>query len=142
MIEMPGLDLIINICLFKLLLQQIKARRVFDTFILGYGKLSLDPDYTRIFFHSDNDKKRGWNMSGYRNPEFDRIADESKRTVNLEQRQELIWRMQKVILEDVPYIPLYNPTLIEVVRKGRFAGWVEMQDGIGNIWSFCMVKPV
>lgn len=127
---------------FGSLLQQIKARHAFDTFILGYGKLSLDPDYARIFFHSGNDKKRGWNMSGYRNPEFDRLADDSERSMNPERRRELIWKMQKMILEDVPYIPLYNPTRIEAVRKGKFAGWVEMQDGIGNIWSFCQVRPV
>jgi len=126
---------------FGSLLQQIKARREFDTFILGYGRLSLDPDYVRSFFHSKNDRKRGWNMSGYRNPDFDRIADESARTMNQEKRKKLIWKMQKMILNDVPYIPLYNPRMIEAVREDRFHGWVEMLGGIGNIWSFCEVRP-
>jgi len=126
---------------FGSLIQQIKAKHDFDAFILGYGKLSLDPDYVRIFFHSQSDKKRGWNMSGYRNPEFDRLADASKTTINPEQRRELILKMQKMIIKDIPYVPLYNPTLIEAVRKKRFTGWVAMQDGIGNIWSFCQVKP-
>ncbi|MBK5100041.1 MAG: ABC transporter substrate-binding protein, partial [Desulfobacteraceae bacterium] len=126
---------------FGALIQQVKARREFDSFILGYGSLSLDPDYVRNFFHSMNDKPRGWNMSGYRNPDFDRIADESASTMDQEKRRELVWYMQKILIEDIPYIPLYNPTLIEAVRKGRFTGWVEMLGGIGNIWSFSLLKP-
>ena len=126
---------------FGALIQQVKARREFDSFILGYGSLSLDPDYVRNFFHSMNDKPRGWNMSGYRNPDFDRIADESASTMDQDKRRELVWDMQKILIEDIPYIPLYNPTLIEAVRKGRFTGWVEMLGGIGNIWSFSLLKP-
>ena len=26
--------------------------------------------------------------------------------------------------------------------EDRFDGWVEMLEGIGNIWSMCQVKPV
>jgi ABC-type transport system substrate-binding protein len=103
--------------------------------------LSLDPDWIRYFFHSSQDKKQGGNKSGYHNPDFDRIADLSARTVNREERRKLIHEMQKIILRDVPFIPLYNPILIEAVRKDGFTGWVETLEGIGNIWSFCELKP-
>lgn len=126
---------------FGALIQQVKVRHDFDAFVLGYGRLSLDPDYLRNFFITRNDKRRGWNMSGYSNPYYDRIADESASTMNKEKRRKLIWEMQKIIMRDVPYIPLYNPKLIEAVRKGRFSGWVEMLGGIGNMWSFCQLRP-
>jgi len=126
---------------FGALLTQVKERHEFDAFILGYGRLSMDPDYLRNFFHSANDKPRGWNMSGYKNPEFDRIAEKSAGEMNREQRKKLIFKMQKIIMADVPYIPIYNPALIEAVRKDTFTGWVETLDGIGNLWSFCRVKP-
>ncbi|MFH1488929.1 MAG: ABC transporter substrate-binding protein, partial [Pseudomonadota bacterium] len=120
------------------LLQQVKSgRHDFDLFIMGYGQLSLDPDYLRNFFHSSNDRHRGWNMSGYRNPHFDRLADESSRTMDMEKRRELIREMQRILLRDIPYLPLYNPKLVEAVKKRTFEGWVEMVDGIGNLWSFC-----
>jgi peptide/nickel transport system substrate-binding protein len=127
---------------FGALLQQVKVRHEFDSFILGYGNLSLDPDYLRNFFISTNDKKRGWNMSGYNNPNFDKIADESASAMNRDKRRSLIWEMQKIIIGDVPYIPLYDPKLIEAVRKGRFTGWVQMLGGVGNLWSFCQMKPM
>ena len=126
---------------FGSLTQQISVSRDFDAYILGYGRLSLDPDYLRKFFHSSDDKIRGSNRSGYRNELFDRIADQSARTLNEEKRRELIWEMQKIIMQDVPWIPLYNPHLIEAVHKGKFKGWIPMIEGIGNPWSFCTVKP-
>ena len=126
---------------FGALLEEVKGRHDFDAFILGYGSLSLDPDYLRNFFLSSNDKPRGWNMSGYKNKNFDQLADLSASEMNPEKRQKLIWQMQKILMTDVPYIPLYDPTLIEAVRMDTFRGWVNMVDGIGNIWSFCEVKP-
>jgi peptide/nickel transport system substrate-binding protein len=126
---------------FNALIQQVKERQDFDTFILGYGNLSIDPDYVRNFFHSENDKPKGWNMSGYRNPAFDKIADASASAMDDAKRKALLCEMQKIVSSDLPYLPLYNPTQIEVVRTDRFTGWVEMLEGIGNAWSFCQLKP-
>jgi ABC-type transport system substrate-binding protein len=112
----------------------------FDMFVFGYGHLSLDPDYLRSFFHSENDKAGGWNSSGYRNPEFDRIADESARTMDVEKRRKIIWEMQRIVMRDIPVLPLYNPKLVEAVRESRFQGWVPMLGGVGNMWSFCRLK--
>lgn len=127
---------------FSSMLQKIKSQHDFNVFILGYGRLSLDPDYLRFFFVSENDKKRGWNMSGYRNAEFDRIATQSQYEMNSEMRRQMIHEMQWIISRDVPYLPLYNPDLLEAVRTDRFKGWVPMVDGIGNRWSFCLLEPV
>jgi len=127
---------------FSSLLQQVKGNHDFDAFILGYGRLRLDPAYVRNLFHSANDKSRGWNMSGYRNPAFDRAADRSTAEMDPVKRQRLVIEMQEMIARDLPYIPLYKPSVVEAVRTDRFEGWVEMLEGIGNIWSMCQVKPV
>ena len=80
-------------------------------------------------------------MSGYANAEFDRIAEESSITPDLEKRRKLIWKMQRIILRDIPYVPLYNPKHVEAVRTDTFTGWVQMFGGLGNPWSFCLIKP-
>jgi ABC-type transport system substrate-binding protein len=79
-------------------------------------------------------------MSGYKNPEYDRIADESAETIDPKKRQALIWKMQEILARDVPYLPLYNPKLLEAVRVDKFKGWVPMLEGIGNTWSFCNLE--
>jgi len=123
------------------LIQQVKARRQFDLFVMGYGNLSLDPDYLRNFFISRNNKPNGWNTCGYSNPRFDKMADASADAMDLEERKQLIWEMQKMIMDDLPWFPLYSPKLAEAVRVDKFAGWVQMVGGIGNRWSFCTLKP-
>ncbi len=127
---------------FSAMLDQIKGHHDFDAFILGYGRLRLDPDYVRNLFHSDNDTSRGWNMSGYHNSTFDQLADRSTFEMDPFKRQELVIEMQRLIARDLPYIPLYKPSVVEAVRTDRFEGWVDMLEGIGNIWSMCQVKPV
>ena len=124
------------------LIQQVKTRRQFDIFVLGYGNLSLDPDYLRNFFISRNNKPKGWNTSGYSNPRFDRVADASAGAMDLGERKKLIWDMQDIIMHDLPWLPLYSPKLVEGVRRDRFTGWVSMVGGIGSRWSFCTIKPV
>jgi peptide/nickel transport system substrate-binding protein len=81
-------------------------------------------------------------MSGYRNPDFDALADRSASEMDPVKRQALVFEMQKQIARDLPYIPLYKPSVVEAVRRDRFEGWVDMLEGIGNIWSMCLVKPV
>ncbi|MFZ5585776.1 MAG: ABC transporter substrate-binding protein [Thermodesulfobacteriota bacterium] len=125
---------------FSAMLKQVKNRHDFDLFVLGYGRLNLDPDYLRSFFHSKQDKTDGWNMSGYKNPVYDELADKSETEMDPARRREILFAMQKMICDDMPYLPLYNPALVEGVRADRFTGWVEMVDGIGNVFSFCAIK--
>ncbi len=126
---------------FGALLREVKVNREFDAFILAYGALPLDPVWVGDYFHSRNDKERGWNQSGYRNPEFDRLADAAAETLDREKRRAMVWEMQKIIARDIPYLPLYNPTQLEAVRTDKFTGWVPMLEGIGSIWSFSSLRP-
>jgi peptide/nickel transport system substrate-binding protein len=127
---------------FSALLDRVRNRRDFDAFVLGYGRLPIDPDYLGTFFTSDQDKPRGLNMSGYSNAEFDLLATEAQSAMDEESRRDIIFRMQQIVMADVPYLPLYLPNQIEAVRTDRFHGWVPMLDGIGNRWSFNVVRPV
>ena len=127
---------------FSALLDKVKGKHDFDAFVLGYGKLNLDPDYVRTFFYSKNDKPRGWNISGYKNTVFDNLADRQRLEMDRNKRRTLLLEMQRILLDDLPYIPLYNPDILEVSSRKRFDGWVESLEGIGNLWSLCMVKPV
>jgi len=126
---------------FNSLLETVKGKHDFDAFVLGYGKLNLDPDYLGAFFSSENDRPNGWNMSGYTNEAFDTLAADQQLVVDVEKRRQMIYKMQEMLLEDVPYYPLYNPHIIEATVNKRFEGWVEKVNGIGNIWSLCVVRP-
>ena len=126
---------------FGALIQQVKYRHQFECFVLGYGNLKLDPGYLWSFFHSKNAKPRGWNMSGYSNPAYDKLATKANNTMDQDARRKIVFTLQEMLMNDLPYVPLYNPSLDEGVRKDRFKDWVPMVGGIGNLWSFCLIRP-
>ena len=94
----------------------------------------------RVITH--HDKPGGWNLCGYHNPEFDALASQAALTTQPQLRRQLILKMQEIIMRDTPFLPLYNPLLVEAARVDRFQGWVSMVGGIGNLWSLCELRPV
>jgi ABC-type oligopeptide transport system substrate-binding subunit len=127
---------------FGSLLQRVKFKRDFDMFIMGWRGLSLDPDYLRRFFHSSYDAPNQWNYTGYNSAEFNRLAELQAETLDLKERRRIVLHMQNLLTTDLPCIPLYIPHRMEGVRTDRFTGWVKQVGGVGNIWTFCMLKPI
>ncbi len=52
----------------------------FDTILLGWS-LSPTPD-PYLLWHSDSDKKGGFNLVGYHNKELDRLIEESQSVID------------------------------------------------------------
>ena len=127
---------------FNSLLNQVKSKKDFDMFIMGWRGLSLDPDYLRRFFQSSQNPPNQWNYTGYNNAAFDKLADLQAETIDLKERRRIVLRLQDMLATGLPCIPLYIPHRMEGIRTDRFAGWVKQAGGVGNIWTFCMLKPV
>jgi peptide/nickel transport system substrate-binding protein len=63
-----------------------------------------DPDgLLSILFHSEGYA----NSTGYDNPEVDRLLEEARTTFDRSTREELYDKAQAIILEDLPYVPIY-----------------------------------
>jgi peptide/nickel transport system substrate-binding protein len=45
---------------------------------------------------------------GYSNPKLDEILDSEQQTFDVKKRERLLWDAHRIILEDVPAIPLWN----------------------------------
>jgi peptide/nickel transport system substrate-binding protein len=89
--------------------------RKFDSVLLGWG-LSPTPD-PYMFWHSQSDKKGGFNLVGYHNPQMDKMIEESQSMVDGEKLSN-IWReMFKIITDDNPYLFLYIPNSITAISK-------------------------
>ncbi len=89
--------------------------RKFDSVLLGWG-LSPTPD-PYMFWHSQSDKKGGFNLVGYHNPQMDKMIEESQTMVDSEKLSN-IWReMFKIITDDNPYLFLYIPNSITAISK-------------------------
>lgn len=63
---------------------------------------------------------------GYKNSEFDRLADEEQRTGDPKKRVALLQQAGRVLMEDVPLAPLY--TLAEIYGVARNIAWKARPD--------------
>ncbi|MFN4045808.1 MAG: ABC transporter substrate-binding protein, partial [Acidilobaceae archaeon] len=85
-------------------------------YLLGWYPDYLDSDnYMYPFLHSEANK---WSGCGYANPEMNNILREAQVTVNKNVRAQLYEKAQKILAEDVPYIPIFQGKLYIVVREG------------------------
>ena len=87
----------------------------FDTVLLGWS-LSSTPD-PYMFWHSDNDKKGGFNLVGYHNAKMDEMIESSQSIVDRERLYGMWREMFKIIADDDPYLFLYIPDSITAVDK-------------------------
>jgi len=62
----------------------------------------------------------------YKNPEFDRIIDEEQRTGDQKKRVALLHQAGRILMEDVPFVPLY--TLAEIYGVARNLAWKARPD--------------
>lgn len=86
----------------------------FDSVLLGWG-LSPTPD-PYMFWHSDNDKKGGFNLVGYKNEKIDKMIEESQSIIDREKLSKMWREMFKIITDDNPYLFLYIPNSITAVN--------------------------
>lgn len=98
----------------------------------------IDPENSRLW-HSRYIPSRangydGQNYSGWRNLEIDKLAEQGKQTVDVEQRKQIYYRMQEIMVQEVPVIPLYYRATIDVV-KNTIANYRPNPTFAGNFWN-------
>ena len=91
----------------------------FDMIYWGWG-WDPDPDFAVSCFTCIQAEAGGLSDCGYCNEDFDAIYLQQARTLDHEERRELIWGAQEILFQDRPYIMIaYIPT-IQAWRSDRF----------------------
>jgi len=110
-----GIKMKIRVLEWQAFLNTVVFPREFDAVLLGWS-LGLIPDAYSIW-HSDGDKKGGFNFVGYHNAEVDRLIIEAKSKINPKEFAAIYRKIFKLIAKDNPYIFLYIPNSITAVSK-------------------------
>jgi len=76
------------------------------------------PDIFRYIFHSDSVPPNGANRGRYRNPEVDRLIETALAEPDLRSQAGLYRRIQAILLEELPYIPLWYEDQFYAARRG------------------------
>ncbi len=107
-----GVDVQINALELAALLD-FTPRGEHDMLLLTWGW--SDPDVLHLFLSTD--RLESSNRVHYSNPEFDELLLEGQQTMDQEERMEVYYRAQEILLEDLPWIPLYMPITKTAVNK-------------------------
>jgi peptide/nickel transport system substrate-binding protein len=106
--------------------------RDFDMTMWGWSAtMQLFPSRLVELFHSDL-SLANVNIGAFGNEEFDRTADELRVTMDEDARKDLINKLQAIISNEYPIIPLYYENIVNAYDKTVFSGW-EFRSGTGII---------
>jgi peptide/nickel transport system substrate-binding protein len=96
-------------------LNTVVMPRKFEAVVLGWG-LSLMPDAYSIW-HSESDKKGGFNFIHYKNSRVDELIKKAEKIIDRKKLGVIYQEIFELIVKDNPYIFLYIPNSITVVNK-------------------------
>jgi len=96
-------------------LQQVIKDRNYEALLFG-AVLNIDPDPFSLW-HSSQKKDPGLNLSLYDNKAADTLLEEARQTLNPLERADKYNDFQKLIIEDIPAVFLYNPLYIHGQAK-------------------------
>jgi peptide/nickel transport system substrate-binding protein len=76
-----------------------------------------DPDVFEFVFSSKRFPPDGANRGHYRNPRIDALVDQIRTAMDREKRKALCSEVQKILADDLPYLPLWFTDVVSVHRR-------------------------
>ncbi|HEX6597101.1 MAG TPA: ABC transporter substrate-binding protein [Acidimicrobiales bacterium] len=107
-------------------LRQRRGTLNYDSFITNLeSHAHADPDALFFFFHSPiaNSPSAG-SFGAYSNPQFDRLVEQARSAVDLDQRKDLLHQAQRIYAQDAPALVLFYPNGDYAVRTSAYNGWI------------------
>lgn len=105
----------------------------FDLYLLDW-RFPLYPGYLCALFYSENDTllTGGYNTTGYDNPAFDSRCDRFLEETDAQLAQEQAHQLQVILADDRPYIPLFHPQGMDMIRENLILPFLPDLDGIAG----------
>ncbi|MGL5956959.1 MAG: ABC transporter substrate-binding protein [Brevinema sp.] len=111
-----GIDTKLEVVEYARFLEGI-ARGEHDVFLLNWTTITADADYgLNNLLNSESWGSKG-NRSFYSNEEVDSLLAQGRYSFNEEDRNRIYYRIQNIIADDVPYIPIYYTELGVGMKK-------------------------
>ncbi|HET8786195.1 MAG TPA: ABC transporter substrate-binding protein [Candidatus Limnocylindrales bacterium] len=101
----------------------------YDIILWGWGS---DPDPAFLLgVGLCSEIPTGFSETGYCNPEYDELYDAQAVETDVDARVQLIRDMQRLLVEDVPYIIPYYQQSTQAWRTDTFTGWQDINPTLG-----------
>jgi peptide/nickel transport system substrate-binding protein len=89
----------------------------FQLNLLRWIGANNDPDFFEFAFSSRRFPPDGANRGHYRNPRIDALTDQIRVEMDREKRKILCSEAQKILADDLPYLPLWFTNVVSVHRR-------------------------
>lgn len=119
-----GIDATLRVKEWGALYQDMKLGQ-FELFSAIWTPVT-DPDLYHFVHHSDsipNEENAGGNRHGYKNSDVDRLITMGRTTLDAEKRRAIYQEIERILLEDLPYIPLWNEHKIVIFNRDKVKGF-------------------
>jgi peptide/nickel transport system substrate-binding protein len=111
-----GIDLELRPLEFATLLSD-SVRGNFQLTLLRWVGANIDPDVFEFVFSSKRFPPDGANRGHYRNPRIDALTDQIRVELDREKRKAECSEVQKILADDLPYLPLWFADVVSVHRR-------------------------
>lgn len=106
-------------------LRQRRGTGNYDSFITNLeSHAHADPDALMFFFHSPAPGAPVGSFGGYSSPQFDRLVEQARSTIDNVERKRLLVEAQRVFAADAPALVLYYPNGDYAYRTAAYDGWI------------------
>jgi len=92
---------------------QEEGKGNYDTYVCSWNGL-VDPD---DYFYAQQKTGEVFNFTGYSNPKVDQLLTEGRKTQGFDARKAIYKQVNKMVVDDAPYIYMYNPANINAYRS-------------------------
>ena len=93
------------------------AKGNFQLTYLRWVGANNDPDFFEFAFSSKRFPPDGANRGHYRNPRIDALTDLIRTEMDREKRKALCSEVQKILTDDLPYLPMWFADVVSVHRR-------------------------
>jgi ABC-type transport system substrate-binding protein len=98
-----------------------------DMYFSAWGDSAADGGVT-FYRHFHSSQRKTFKDTWYSNPELDKQIDEARGTFDFEKRRQLLSQALKTIVDDAPWVFLWQPTSLAAAR-GNIKGFAPRFDG-------------
>jgi oligopeptide transport system substrate-binding protein len=103
----------------------LREHAPFDFARAGWIGDYSDPQNFLMLVESDS----GFNYAQWKNAEYDALMDEAAKTVDLDKRAKILFKAEKIFMENLPYVPLLYYSSLSLVSD-KLHGW---EDNLLNV---------